>query len=68
MLLFFIIVSTKNYKVVTPPEGIIVTYLPDDAKTEYVGGTRYHVYAGVYYAPVLRGDTIVYRVIQVKSS
>ena len=53
-----------NYKVITPPTGATVPYLPDEAKEEMINGKKYWVYETTYYqAFVSEGDTI-YMVIE----
>lgn len=49
----------ENYKVVAPPTGATVPYLPDEADSETVNGKKYFVYGGTYYRPFSsEGDTV----------
>ena len=55
--------DADGYKVVAPPVGAVVGYLPDGQEVRYVAGTKYHVYASIWYRPVMRGTTLVYQVV-----
>ncbi len=57
-------VEADGYKVVAPPVGATVTYLPEGHEVRYVSGAKYHAYASVYYRPVYRGTTVVYQVVK----
>ncbi len=51
--------NEQSYKVVAPPEGATVPYLPDEADVETVGIKKYYVYQGTYYRPFSsEGDTV----------
>ncbi|MHC5109392.1 MAG: DUF6515 family protein [Planctomycetota bacterium] len=49
----------ENYKVVAPPVGASVPYLPEEADEETVDGKKYFVFNGTYYRPFSsEGDTV----------
>jgi hypothetical protein len=53
-----------NYKVVSPPIGATVPYLPDEAKEKTINAKKYWIYEHTYYqAFVSEGDTI-YMVVE----
>jgi hypothetical protein len=53
----------QNYKVVTPPVGATVPYLPDEAKEETVKGKKYYVHADTYYRPFASDGDTIYMVV-----
>ncbi|MHC5008141.1 MAG: DUF6515 family protein, partial [Planctomycetota bacterium] len=54
----------QNYKVVAPPVGATVPYLPDEAKEETVNGTKYFAHEGTYYRPFASGSDTIYMVVE----
>ena len=54
----------QNYKVVKPPAGATVPYLPEEAKAETVNGKKYFVYDDVYYRPFSSDGEIIYMVFE----
>jgi hypothetical protein len=54
----------KNYKVVKPPIGATVTYLPEEAKKETVKGKTYFNYEGTYYRPFSSEGETIYMVVE----
>jgi hypothetical protein len=54
----------QNYKVVAPPVGATVPYLPEEADEETVGGKKYMVYGGTYYRPFSSDGDTVYMVVE----
>ena len=52
-----------NYEVVTPPSGVTVPYLPEDADETTVDGKAYFVYAGTYYKPYASDGETIYIVV-----
>ena len=53
----------QSYKVVAPPVGATVPYLPDEAKAETVKGKKYFVYESTYYRPFSSDGDTVYMVV-----
>lgn len=54
----------ESYKVVAPPTGATVPYLPDEADSETVNGKKYYVYEGTYYRPFSSEGDTVYMVVE----
>ena len=54
----------QNYKVVAPPVGATVPYLPDEAKEETVSGKKYFVHKGTYYRPFVSDGDTIYMVVE----
>lgn len=52
-----------SYKVVAPPIGATVPYLPDEADSETVNGKKYYVYEDTYYRPFSSEGDTVYMVV-----
>ena len=53
-----------SYKVVAPPIGATVPYLPDEAGSETVGGKKYFIYEGTYYRRFSSEGDTVYMVVE----
>ena len=53
----------QNYKVVAPPVGATVPYVPEEASEETVGGKKYFVYDGAYYRPFASDGETIYMVV-----
>ena len=53
-----------NYKVVKPPVGATVSYLPEEATKETVNGKKYFVYADTYYRPFASDGETIYMVVE----
>lgn len=53
-----------SYKVVAPPIGATVPYLPDEADSDTVSGKKYFVYEGTYYRPFSSEGDTVYMVVE----
>jgi hypothetical protein len=54
----------QNYKVVAPPVGATVPYVPDEASEVTVGGKKYFVYDGTYYRPFASDGETIYMVVE----
>ena len=54
----------QSYKVVAPPTGATVPYLPDEADAETINGKKYFVYEGTYYRPFSSEGDTVYMVVE----
>lgn len=54
----------QNYEVVAPPVGATVSYLPDEAREETVGGKAYLVYEDTYYRPFASDGETIYMVVE----
>lgn len=52
-----------NYKVVKPPVGATVPYLPDEAKKKTINGKTYLVYEDTYYRPYVSDGETIYQVV-----
>lgn len=53
-----------NYKVVAPPVGVTVTYLPDEAEEKRINGKTYFLYEGTYYRPFVSEGETIYQVAE----
>ena len=53
-----------NYKVVDPPAGVTVPYLPDDAKETKIDGDEYFVVGDTYYQEFSNGGKTIYMVVE----
>jgi len=56
--------NEDSYKVVAPPMGVTVPYLPDEAATETVDGKKYFVFEGAFYRPFSSDGDTVYMVVE----
>ena len=54
----------EHYKVVAPPVGATVPYIPKEADEEMIGGKKYFVYAGTYYRPFASDGETIYMVVE----
>jgi hypothetical protein len=54
----------ENYKVVAPPTGATVPYLPEEATEKTVKGKKYFVYGGAYYRPFASDGETIYMVVE----
>ena len=54
----------ENYKVVAPPAGATVPYLPEEAAETTVNGRKYSVYEGTYYRPFASDGETIYMVVE----
>jgi hypothetical protein len=52
-----------GYQVVQPPPGIFVNNLPNGAVAQSVNGSRYFLYAGVWYRPYYSGSDVTYETV-----
>ena len=52
-----------NYKVIAPPTGATVPYLPEEADETSIGGKTYFVYDETYYQPFVSDGETIYMVI-----
>jgi hypothetical protein len=48
-----------NFDLVTPPAGVVVSYLPYGHRTIIVAGTTYYEYDNIYYQPCPAGYIVV---------
>ena len=56
--------SGSTYIVVSPPVGVVVTYLPDGCTTSQINNTLYYICSDIYYQPFFQNGSTVYRVVQ----
>ena len=56
--------SDHNYEVVTPPIGVTVPYLPDEADEVEVSNKSYFVYDGAYYQQFINDGDTIYMVVE----
>ncbi len=56
--------NEQNYEAVSPPVGVTVPYLPDEADEQMVGGKKYFVYDGSYYRPFASDGETIYMVVE----
>ena len=56
--------TEENYKVVAPPVGATVPYLPEEATEKAVSGKRYFVYEDTYYRPFASDGETIYMVVE----
>jgi hypothetical protein len=56
--------SDHNYKVVAPPIGATVPYLPEEADEVEVNGRTYYVFDGTYYQPFVSDGETIYMVVE----
>ncbi len=56
--------ADHNFKVVAPPVGATVPYLPDEADEETVNGKKYFVSEGTYYRPFASDGDTIYMVVK----
>jgi hypothetical protein len=54
----------KNFKVVEPPVGSTVPYLPDSAKEKKIDGKKYWVVGDAYYQAFVSGGDTIYMVVK----
>ena len=54
----------ENYKVVAPPVGATVPYIPQESDEEMIGGKKYFVYEGTFYRPYASDGETIYMVIE----
>ena len=54
----------ENYKVVAPPVGATVPYVPEEANEKTVKGKTYLVYEGTYYQPFSSDGDTIYMVVE----
>ncbi len=54
----------ENYKVVAPPIGATVPYIPDETDEKMIGGKKYFVYADTYYRPYASDGETIYMVVE----
>jgi len=54
----------QNYKVVAPPVGATVPYVPDESSEETVNGNTYFVYENTYYRPFASNGETIYMVVE----
>lgn len=60
----FYVTDSGGYKVVAPPAGAMVTWLPQGAVQNVINNTQYYVYNDVYYHPFYSGSYVVYEVVK----
>ncbi len=56
--------ADHNFKVVAPPVGATVPYLPEEADEEKVNGKKYFVYQDTYYRPFASDGETIYMVVE----
>jgi len=56
--------TEKEYEVVAPPEGALVTELPADAEEVEIDGVAYYKDGDTYYQPVHVEGILQYRVVE----
>ena len=54
----------NNYKVVAPPVGATVPYVPEEATKKKVKGKEYFVYSGTYYQAFASGGETIFMVVE----
>jgi hypothetical protein len=54
----------NNYKVVKPPIGATVPYLPEEAKEQTIKGRKYFHDKGAYYQPFSSEGETIYMVVE----
>ena len=54
----------ENFKVVAPPIGATVPYLPEEATQKTVKGKKYHLHEGTYYRPFASEGETIYMVVE----
>ncbi len=54
----------NNYKVVEPPIGVTVPYLPDEAEEKSIKGKKYYVVGETYYKPFAGDGDTIYMVVE----
>ena len=62
----FYVKSKGDYKVVTAPDGIIISSLPEGGKEVEIDGKKYVVYNNTYYQPLTQKGENKYQVISVE--
>jgi hypothetical protein len=55
--------TSKGYKIVEPPPGILITSLPNGAVTVTVNGVNYREFGGVWYQPFYSGSEVIYQTV-----
>ncbi len=55
--------SGSSYIVVRPPVGAVVTYLPEGCSMIQINNLNYYDCSDIYYQPVYRDGSVVYRVV-----
>ena len=56
--------ADHNFKVVAPPVGATVPYLPEEADEDTVNGKKYFVYQDTYYRPFASDGETIYMVVE----
>ncbi len=54
----------ENYKVVKPPVGATVPYVPEEATKKTVNGKEYFVHGGTYYQAFASGGETIFMVVE----
>jgi hypothetical protein len=51
----------QGYKIVQPPIGVLVTFIPKGSATVTVNGAKYLEFGGIWYRPFYSGSDVVYQ-------